>query len=60
MKPILSEDEINELIRAISDEKAEWIKEDSAAREIHGIIKNGDRKELLKLIKPCIFIKGPG
>ncbi|NLN81626.1 MAG: CarD family transcriptional regulator [Clostridiales bacterium] len=52
MKPILSEDEINELIRAISDEKAEWIKEDSARREkFTGIIKNGDRKELLKLIK---------
>ena len=59
MKPILSEDEINELIGQSPMKRPSGLKEDSARREFTGIIKNGDRKRTAEAYK-AIFIKGPG
>lgn len=52
MKSILSVEDIHELIRMIPSEEASWIENDNLRKEKYReILKSGDRKELLKMIR---------
>ncbi|MBQ8297702.1 MAG: transcriptional regulator [Ruminococcus sp.] len=52
MRRILSREEIDELIRVMPDENFIWIEDEFLRREEYRkILKNGDRHELVKLIK---------
>lgn len=52
MRRILTRDEIYELIRNMPEDNAEWIINDNMRHDkCTEIIKNGDRKELIRLIK---------
>lgn len=58
MKPILTSDEIYSLIESMSEEETEWINEDTVRKEEYTrILKKGDRKELVKLIKTLYLHK---
>ncbi|HOB36955.1 MAG TPA: CarD family transcriptional regulator [Candidatus Avimonas sp.] len=52
MQPVLTVEEVYELIDSITDEETTWISNDTQRREkFSQIIKSGNRKEILKLIK---------
>ena len=52
MRRILSEEEIYELIKAIPDANTEWIDNKNERNELfRSILSNGDRGEIIKLIK---------
>lgn len=52
MRPMLSEKEISDLIHGIPDEKTIWIEEENERKQVYQeIIREGDRKKLLQLIK---------
>lgn len=52
MQPILTTEEIYDLIKTMPDEKTFWIADDNLRKEKYiEILKTGDRKELIKLIK---------
>jgi CarD family transcriptional regulator len=52
MQPVLTVGEVYELIDSITDEETTWISNDTQRREkFSQIIKSGNRKEILKLIK---------
>lgn len=52
MRPILSRDEVEELIQALRHETLDWVENDSERKTQYGeIIKTGDRCELAKLIR---------
>lgn len=57
MKAILSRDEIIDLIKNIDESETVWIDDNKKrAEKFSSIISQGDRRELLKLIK-CIYLK---
>lgn len=52
MKKILSVEEIMELIHTMPDAKSVWVDNDNLRKEKYReILKNGDRKELIRLIR---------
>jgi len=52
MQPVLTVEEVYELIDSVSNEEIPWISNDTLRREKYNqIIKSGDRREILKLIK---------
>ncbi len=52
MRRILTIDEVYELVRTIPDGEAEWIDDDRLRKdEFSEILKNGDRSDLVQLIK---------
>jgi CarD family transcriptional regulator len=52
MHKLLSEEEIYALIRSMPDGKTAWVENDAERREMYNrIITNGDRAELVRLIK---------
>lgn len=58
MKPVLTENQIYSLIRIMPDVNMEWIKDDNLRKEKYlEIIKSGDRKELITLIKTLYLNK---
>lgn len=57
MKNILSENDIISLIKSIDDNELWWINDSKKRNELFSVIlENGDRTELLRLIK-CIYLK---
>lgn len=51
MRPLLTPDEIREIISASEKKKTEWIASDSERKEYcASIIKNGDRTELMSMV----------
>ena len=57
MKNILSENDIISLIKSIDDNELWWIDDSKKRNELFSVIlENGDRTELLRLIK-CIYLK---
>ena len=52
MQPVLTAEEVYTLLDSVSNEEIPWISNDTQRREkYYQIIKSGDRKEILKLIK---------
>lgn len=56
MRRILSAEEIYDLIQSMPDEELIWIENETARKEQYrAILSNGDREELVRLIKTYIF-----
>ncbi|MDR1731696.1 MAG: hypothetical protein LBR61_06330 [Synergistaceae bacterium] len=52
LRPVLSMEEIQDLIRTMPDETSIWIDDEAVRRgEYQKILETGDRKELIRLIK---------
>lgn len=58
MRPILSKDEIYDLIRSMPYEEAEWIANENQRKEKYkSVIAGGDRSELIRMIKALYYHK---
>ncbi|MCI8361277.1 MAG: CarD family transcriptional regulator [Clostridiales bacterium] len=52
MRQVLSAEEIHELIQSMPREESVWIEDEGRRREVYKeILSNGDRRELIRLIK---------
>jgi len=61
MQPVLTAEEVYTLLDSVSNEEIPWISNDTQRREkYYQIIKSGDRKEILKLIKTLYRQKQKG